>query len=329
MAIAPAAISLLPFNDSRPMVEIHGLHVLLNFVGFCALFVFNGLLISKIWLVPAGAFEFPEFYARWRQILGECLGLLALVGIMLLLVRIGEMDNGTLVGILADLPTVLMRTHFGLIWAVHLGTLLLLWVCCAIFLSKSSSLVRLPSRLWNVCMILGMLVLAFTYSASSHASDKGDFTLAELNDCVHVISTSIWGGSILISAFLVFPALRKQPALMTLAAERLSSLAGVALACVLATGVYSSTLQLRSLDALTNTYYGRVLAVKLVFVAALMLIGAANRFVISSWSRQYAAGHSDVVDRRWHLVFRALTADAVLVLLALTMAAILVQSEPA
>jgi len=304
------------------MVEIHGLHVLLNFVGFCALFVFNGLLISKIWLVPAGAFELPDFYARWRQILGECLVLLALIGIMLLLVRTGEMNNGTLINILADLPTVLMRTHFGFIWALHLITLLLLWVCCAAFLTES------PSRIWTAFMIFGMLVLAFTYSASSHASDKGDFTLAELDDCAHVISTSIWGGSILISAFLIFPSLRSQHALITLAAKRLSTAAGVALAFVLATGVYGASLQLRSLDALTNSYYGRVLAVKLTFVGAMILIGALNRFVIISWGKQYAAGNEDVVDKRWRQVFRALAVDAVFVLLAITMAAVLVQNEP-
>jgi len=304
------------------MVEIHGLHVLLSFAGFCALFVFNGLLISKIWLVPAGAFDLPEFYARWRQILHECLVLLALIGIMLLLVRTAEMDNGTLIKILADLPTVLTRTHFGLIWALHLITLLLLWVCCAAFLSSS------PSRVWTASMIFGMLVLAFTYSASSHASDKGDFTLAELNDCLHVVSTSIWGGSILISALLIFPALQSRHALITAAAQRLSTLAGAALAFVLATGIYSASLQLRSLDALIDTTYGRVLGVKLVFVAAMILIGALNRLTIVSLARQYAVGDTVVVGKRLQLVFRALTADAALVLLAITMAAILIQNEP-
>ena len=267
------------------MIEIHGLHVLLNFFGFSVLFTFYGLLISKIWLVPADAFDLPDFYTRWRQIIGECLALLALTGIMLLLVRTAEMDNGTLIDILADLPTVLTRTHFGFIWALHLITLLLLWICCAVFLTNS------PSKIWTAFMVFGMLVLAFTYSASSHASDNGDFTFAELNDCVHVISTSIWGGSIFISAFLIFPLLRSQHSLITIAARRLSRLAGVALAFVLVTGINNSSFQLRNLDALTNTNYGRVLAVKLVFVGVLILIGALNRFVIISWVKQYEAGN--------------------------------------
>ncbi|MGA9667208.1 MAG: CopD family protein [Gallionella sp.] len=303
------------------MIEIHGLHVLLNFLGFSVLFAFYGILISKIWLVPANAFDLPDFYARWRQVLGECLILLTLVGIMLLLVRTAEMDNGTLINILADLPTVLTRTHFGLIWALHLITLLLLWVCCAAFLTNS------PSKIWTAFMVVGMLVLAFTYSATSHASDNGDFTFTEMNDWMHVISTSIWGGSIFISAFLIFPLLRSQYSLINIAAKRLSSLAAVALAFVLATGTYNSSLRLRNLDALTNTNYGRVLSVKLVFVGMLVLIGAFNRFVIISWIKQYAAGNPYAADKRSRLVFRALTVDAVFVLLAIIMAAILIQKE--
>jgi putative copper export protein len=303
------------------MINLHGLHIALNFLGFWVLFTFYGLLISKIWLVPSYAFYLPDLYSRWRQMLGECLVGLAFTGVMLLLVRTAEMDNGTLIKVLADLPVVLTQTHFGFVWALHLITLLLLWVCCAVFLSRS------PSNIWTVFMVSGMLILAFTYSASSHASDNGDFTLAELNDWAHVISTSIWGGSIFISALLIFPLLQERHSLISIVAIRLSRLAGVALAFVLVTGMYNSSLQLRDLDALANTNYGRVLAIKLAIVGAVILIGALNRFVIISRIKQYAADNSCAVDKPLRLVFRALTADAAFVLLAIIMAAILIQNE--
>ncbi len=73
------------------MIQPHSLHVLINFLGFWLLFAFCGLLISRVWLVPTEAFALPEFDSRWRRMLAECLALMVFSGVMLLLVRTGEM----------------------------------------------------------------------------------------------------------------------------------------------------------------------------------------------------------------------------------------------
>ncbi len=303
------------------MIDVHALHAAINFLGFWALFIFSGLMIAKAWLVPSHGFMDPELYLRWRRMLGECLMIMAFAGGMLLLVRTGEMDEGTLLKVLSDLPFVITKTHFGWVWSVHLITLLLLWTCCAVILSE------LPSKPWNTVMVAGMLVLAFTYSASSHASDGGDFTLAELADWAHVVATAAWGGGILVSALLVFPLLKERHALMSTVAIRLSGLSGMALAVVLPTGIYGSSRQLPDWGALLGTAYGRVLVAKLALVSTLIMIGALNRFVIVSRIRQYAMGHSLSAAGPLRLLFRTLTVDAVLVLFAIVMATILVQNE--
>jgi putative copper resistance protein D len=305
------------------MIALHSMHVAVSFLGFLVLFAFYGLVISKIWLVPSHAFALPGFYPKWRKMLGECLALLAIAGIALLFVRTAEMDDGTPLRVLADLPAVLIRSHFGGVWSVHLAMLFVLWAGCAVFAD------RLPSLAWTVLMLVGTLVLTFTYSASSHASDNGDFTLAEFNDWLHVMSTAVWGGSILVCAVLIFPGLRAQPELLATVATRLSKLAGVALLLVLVTGLYNSSLQVPDIYALASTNYGRVLALKVVIVGAVMAIGALNRIVIASriepYARKNAAGH--LIERPLALLSRILIADAVLVLLAIIMAAILIQNE--
>lgn len=307
------------------MIQLHNLHVALNFLGYWTLFTLCGLLMARIWLVPNEAFALPELYARWRRMLVECLVLMGIAGVMLLLVRTGEMDEGTLPRVLADLPLVLMHTHFGLVWSLHLLVLAALACGCA-FVSTA-----VPSRNWAACMLAGALMLAFTYSASSHASDSGDFTLAELNDWLHIVAASLWGGGIFVSALLIFPALRERQAWLATVALRLSALSGAALALVLLTGFYNSARQLPGWEGLFTTTYGRVLAVKLAVVGAMMLAGTWNRFVIVPRLRYQAigvqSGNAGRAVAASRLLFRVLAVDASLALLAIVMAAILVQSE--
>ncbi len=303
------------------MIDIHALHAAINFLGFWALFIFSGLLIAKAWLVPSHVFMDSEVYLRWRRMLAECFMIMAFAGGMLLLVRTGELDEGTLFKVLSDLPFVITKTHFGWVWLVHLITLLLIWTCCAVVLSER------PSNAWNTLMVAGMLVLAFTYSASSHASDNGDFTLAELADWAHVVATAAWGGGIFVSALLVFPLLKERHALMSTVAIRLSGLSGAALAVVLTTGIYGSSRQLPDWHALLGTTYGRVLFAKLAIVSILIAIGAFNRFVPVSRIRKHAQGHLLAPGGALRVLFYTLSVDAVLVLFAIVMAAILVQNE--
>lgn len=305
------------------MIDIHALHGTLSFVGYLSLFTFYGLVIARIWLAPASAFELPDFVARWRQALTECVAVLAFSGVMLLLVRTAEMDDGTLPGILADLPAVLWNTHFGHVWALHLATLAAIWRYSAAFTAA------VPSGRSTAVMVAGLLILAFTYSASSHASDGGDFTPAEFNDWVHLVATATWGGGIIVSALLVFPLLREQHSILSVAASRLSTLATMALPFAVATGAYNSLVQLRTLDALIATAYGRVLAGKLGVVAVVVLIGTLNRFVLVARIRRLAVAGPAGLEQPLRLLLRVLAVDAAFVLLAIVMAAILVQNETA
>ena len=299
----------------------HGLLVAVSFLSLWSLYTFCGLLIAKVWLVPSAAFDMPDFLARWRQMLQECLALLTVAGVLLLLVRTAQMDDSSVVEALPDVPIVLTKTHFGLIWCIHLMALGLLWVCCSVFSAGRSS------NRWMVIAVGGTLLLAFTYSASSHASDRGDFTLSELNDWFHIISTSLWGGAILVSAIFVLPILRTQGSLMSLIAIRLSNLSGVALVLVLATGVGNVLLRLPSWDALTGTGYGRVLMAKLFIVGVMILIGAFNRFALISRIQRRVADPSFPIEKPVSLIFRALMVDTAFVVVAMMLAAFLIQNE--
>jgi putative copper resistance protein D len=183
-----------------------------------------------------------------------------------------------------------------------------------------------------VSFMLAIAILtAYTYSASSHAADGGDFTLAELGDWLHVLSASAWGGGILASALFI-SILGKQPTRHRVAIGkmmgRLSSLSAAALALVLLTGVYNAALRLNGLNDLADTSYGQALGIKLILVAAMAVIGAVNRLIFVPKIRRWAA-QTDAADiRPVRQIVASLGADVFLVLLILCAAAVLIQSMP-
>jgi len=89
--------------------------------------------------------------------------------------------------------------------------------------------------------------------------------LAQLIDDLHIASTAIWVGGLLVLATSARPLLLtghdRAYALET--AKRLSRLAGLALLCVVLTGIYNAVTQIGFLSALWETAYGRLLLLKL------------------------------------------------------------------
>lgn len=297
-------------------MSFHSLHVFMHLADFLALFGLGGLTVARAWLIPHSAFAKPDFCLRWRRLLGGCLLALALTGAAILLMRTAEMSGNA--GAFSSLPAVLRHTHFGMVWSLHLAVLVVL---LAVWTIPAN---RFPGAAWPPILILGMLVLTFSYSATSHAADQGDFTLAELNDWLHLIATSTWGGGILAAVFLVLPVWREQYSLISQVLLRLSNVSAVALAVVLATGLYNAVLRLNSMSELGIGDYGRALSAKLVLVGFLMLVGALSRFFIIPCIVRYPASSGKFIRQLGY----ALVVDVVLVLLVLLASAVLVQGMP-
>ena len=71
-------------------------------------------------------------------------------------------------------------------------------------------------------ILLGLAALiAWTESASGHASDKGDFTVSELTDRLHLLGATVWGGGLFVLSLIILPHLNKR------GTEALPSIAGV------------------------------------------------------------------------------------------------------
>lgn len=303
---------------------IYQLHIALKALDFWALFGCIGLLVARVVLLPAAAFGLPEFAARWQRLLGLALAMLTVTGVLVPLARVMEMGGDTLATAAAMLPAVLQQTHFGHVWVLHLVGLLLLWIS---WFGAS----RDAGRGSATVMMSAAVLVAWTYSATSHAADHGDFSRVQLSDWMHIIAASLWGGGIL-GAGMLLPTLSKlaagQRLLIGQLVGRLSLLSTVALVLVLASGVYNATTRIDSIEQLLQSSYGHVLTVKLMLVAAMVVIGTLNRFILVPATLRWAAGQNDAGDRPVRRLIAAIRVDVVCVLLVLCAAALLIQSMP-
>ncbi|MCL7426344.1 copper resistance protein CopC [Streptomyces sp. YS415] len=114
--------------------------------------------------------------------------------------------------------------------------------------------------------------LALTWAASDHASAGIQVPVAMTSAVLHLLATAVWLGG-LTALLLTLRRAHLTPGTVT----RFSRLAFASVTVLVVTGVYQSWRGLGSWDALTDTTYGRLLALKIVAVALLLAAAAASR----------------------------------------------------
>lgn len=131
----------------------------------------------------------------------------------------------------------------------------------------------------SVVMGAGWSAMAFlAIAVSGHANSAEPRSVAVITDWVHLVAGAVWLGGIaqIGATWLLF--VRRRPAevrreLMSTVLKRFGTLALPAFLAVVATGSVSALIQLGAPEALWQTAYGRVLALKIVLVG---LIGGAS-----------------------------------------------------
>jgi copper transport protein len=160
-------------------------------------------------------------------------------------------------------------------WRAGLGTaygLTVITAASAMFagiFSLASSLQRMA----RVLSLLGLIATGLALSLSGHAGTVEPRWLTRSAVFLHAVCVAFWIGALVP----LIVALRTDAGPLL----RFSRLIPYALAALVATGVTLAVVQLDRVDALWTTRYGLVLACKLVAVAALLALGAANRCVFT------------------------------------------------
>lgn len=140
-----------------------------------------------------------------------------------------------------------------------------------------------PRRWSNLAV--GVLLAAFAgcRAMTSHAAEEGVFSIEFAIEWLHVMLTAVWIGIVVMAAWIIVPRYRdggrRHQGHLAKYLHRLSTLATLALAGILLTGIYNAVMRVGSLANASGNPYSTALLIKggLVFLA--LAIGAYNRFV--------------------------------------------------
>jgi len=157
-------------------------------------------------------------------------------------------------------------------------------------------------------------VAAFVHVQAGHASATTSPGIQVAGQWIHVLAVSLWVGGFgaLLATIRGAATPDKHRAI-----KRYSTMAGLTLAAVLATGILRSLGELDRFGDLTSTGYGRAVLIKIVVFTALAALGAVNRF------RNVARAAATLTPLR-----RVVKSEAALGVVALVAAAILASLAP-
>ena len=224
----------------------------------------------------------------------------------------GHIDRGALEG--------LLTTSWGVGWLVGV---IGVFVCAAGFAIARRAA---DDTGWFVAA-LGALAIVIAPALTGHANTTSPVPVSLALDVLHVLAASAWIGGLLALLFAAIPFVRGARAMNTLASGQMvaalvRAFHPVALTCgaiVIATGLCASWIRLPAVSALWESAYGRVLLVKLAFVALVVVLGAMN------WRRVMPKLGDEGSARR---ITRTAGAELTIAAVVLAVTAVLVSTSP-
>ena len=258
---------------------------------------------------PAWEAASMAFAARLRTLLllAAVAGVLsAAAGIVLQ----GATAGGTSVWAALD-PTVLgdvLGTRFGLVWGI--GLLAWVWVGVVGLLlgsrvpalrpaSVGATGLALPSVSSPALLALAvpLLALALLPALGGHAGAESPVALNLPANILHILAISAWLGGIVVLVAAVRTATARldgpdRTRLLAASVGRFSTLAGVAIAVILVTGVIQALISTDAISELVDTAYGRAVLIKFGLFLVIVALGWVNRSRHLPALRAAAAGHA-------------------------------------
>ena len=172
------------------------------------------------------------------------------------------------------LSTVLNQTQFGLVTEIRLALAIILAACLAF------DRFALTDRLALAAALGLTAAIAWTGHAASTLDEMGILHLAA--DALHLAAAASWIGG-LVPLVLLLALVRRHHAVAWAspareATRRFSTLGIVSVATLLVTGIVNAWILVGWFQLLLVTEYGRLLMLKLVVFAVMLVFAAVNRF---------------------------------------------------
>ncbi|MEA2284048.1 MAG: copper transport protein [Solirubrobacteraceae bacterium] len=174
--------------------------------------------------------------------------------------------------------------------------------------------------------------LALTPALAGHARTQSPAALLVPADVIHVVAMSAWLGGLAFLLIAVPAATRavgpaERTRVLAGALSRFSPLALASVLALAATGAAQAIVEVGSIDALTNTAFGRAVLIKAGLLLALITLGAVNRQRVVPRLRRMAAGGA-APGNAGRLLRRTLRAEVVLIVVVLGVTGALTSYPP-
>ncbi len=242
-----------------------------------------------------------------------------------------------------------LGTRFGLVWGLCAAAWVVVGVAVPLVLGgqRQPSLALRPAqlgatglapadrratavRLLPIAIPLAFVVLV--PALSGHASTQSPVALLFPTNVVHVVAMAIWLGG-LACLLLAVPGATRALAppdrgrLLAGVLTRFSTVALIAVAAILASGLVQAYVYVRHLHSLLDSGYGRAVLIKLCLLIVLIGIGAYNRRVSVPRLQRVAAG-GEPPGQAGILLRRALRAEVALIVVVLGVTGALASYAP-
>ena len=259
-------------GGDRVVGAVYGVARFLVFAGLALLIgaVFFSLVIWPPARATAGARRVA--LTGWiATFVGTAVGLLA-YGPYAEGLGLGDVLSTTLLGNTLDV-------RFGQVWLARLLLLLVAAPLCWMLFARTDDGAPRPLPAWWLPPAAVIAVaLAGTPALAGHAVSGDWVTAAVIADVIHVLAMSLWLGGLTVLAVVGLS--RRAPVEARDALDPFSLLALWCVIALVATGAFQTWRQVGSFDALRSTDYGRILVIKLVLVALVIVFAAFSREVV-------------------------------------------------
>jgi copper resistance protein D len=260
-------------EGNGPLIAVRAIH-------FAGSAVITGTLVFRTWVAKSALPSEQEVALGWRtqslRVAWIALAVTLLSGVGWLLLQAVSMSGLPPGEAMTSqvLSTVLNETQFGVVTEIRSVLAVILATCLAYD--------RLPLVDWlALAAALGLTAsIAGTGHAASTLGALGNLHLAA--DALHLVAAASWIGGLVPFALLLAAVRRHDGASLARdAAQSFSTLGIVSVATLAMTGLVNSWILVGSFRGLLVTEYGKVLMLKLVVFAAMLVFAAVNRFALT------------------------------------------------
>jgi len=179
----------------------------------------------------------------------------------------------------ASLIEETLDTRYGQMGLARLALLLLAIPILRVLLARDASEPRRVPGPWLLAAALFAVLVAATPGLAGHASSGDLVEVAVVTDTIHILAMGLWVGGLVTLGVVVL----RRSATVAAIEEPIARWSRLALGCVavlVATGAFQTWRQVGNLTALRSTEFGRMLIIKLLLFAGLLMLATFSREIV-------------------------------------------------